>query len=74
MINAMLIQLSMPLNFLGMIYRELRQGLVDIESMFELLGQTPEVRDKPDAKPLNVTDGSSASRMSPSPTIRRGRS
>ncbi len=43
MINAMLIQLYMPLNLLGMIYRELRQGLVDIESMFELLSQAPEV-------------------------------
>ena len=57
MINAMLIQLYVPLNFLGMIYRELRQGLVDIESMFELLGQPPEVRDKPDAKPLVVREG-----------------
>jgi ATP-binding cassette subfamily B protein len=57
MINAMLIQLSMPLNFLGMIYRELRQGLVDIESMFELLGQKPEVEDKPGAKPLKVAEG-----------------
>ncbi len=57
MINAMLIQLYVPLNFLGMIYRELRQGLVDIESMFELMGQPPEVRDKPGAKPLDVSEG-----------------
>jgi len=56
MINSMLIQLYMPLNLLGMIYRELRQGLVDIESMFELLGRAPEVKDKPDAKPLEVRD------------------
>ena len=57
MINAMLIQLYMPLNFLGMIYRELRQGLVDIESMFELLGQSPEVKDRPGAKPLDIREG-----------------
>lgn len=57
MINSMLIQLYMPLNFLGMIYRELRQGLVDIESMFELLGQPPEVKDKPGAKPLVIHEG-----------------
>lgn len=57
MINAMLIQLYMPLNFLGMIYRELRQGLVDIEAMFELLGQSPEVKDKPGAQALKVSEG-----------------
>jgi ABC-type multidrug transport system fused ATPase/permease subunit len=57
MINAMLIQLYMPLNFLGMIYRELRQGLVDIEAMFDLLGQSPEVEDKPGAKALIVSQG-----------------
>ena len=57
MINSMMLQLYVPLNFLGMIYRELRQGLVDIEAMFELLGQNPEVKDKPDAKPLIVTEG-----------------
>jgi ABC-type transport system involved in Fe-S cluster assembly fused permease/ATPase subunit len=58
MINAMLIQLYMPLNLLGMIYRELRQGLVDIESMFELLGQSPEVHDVPGAKDLVIDHGS----------------
>ncbi|HKJ61025.1 MAG TPA: ABC transporter ATP-binding protein/permease, partial [Hyphomicrobiales bacterium] len=57
MINAMLIQLYMPLNFLGMIYRELRQGLVDIEAMFELLGQSPEVKDRPGAQPLQIGEG-----------------
>lgn len=58
MVNAMLIQLYMPLNFLGMIYRELRQGVVDIEAMFELLSGDPEVKDAPGAKPLIVSDGS----------------
>jgi ATP-binding cassette subfamily B protein len=57
MINAMMIQLYMPLNFLGMVYRELRQGLLDIEAMFDLLGTAPEVQDKPGAKPLAVSEG-----------------
>lgn len=57
MINAMLIQLYMPLNFLGMIYRDLRQGAVDIESMFAILRDAPEVQDAPGAKPLAVNAG-----------------
>ncbi|MEO1265481.1 MAG: ABC transporter ATP-binding protein/permease, partial [Pseudomonadota bacterium] len=57
MINAMLIQLYMPLNFLGMVYREIRQGFVDLETMFALLGNDPEVRDKPGATPLQVREG-----------------
>jgi ATP-binding cassette subfamily B protein len=56
-INAMLMQLSIPLNFIGFIYREIRQGLTDIEQMFDLLDVPPEVVDKPDAKPLAVRDG-----------------
>jgi ABC-type transport system involved in Fe-S cluster assembly fused permease/ATPase subunit len=51
-INAMLMQLSIPLNFIGFVYREIRQGLTDIEQMFELLDVEPEVTDKPGAKPL----------------------
>ncbi|MGI9381078.1 MAG: ABCB family ABC transporter ATP-binding protein/permease [Methyloligellaceae bacterium] len=57
MINAYLIQLYMPLNFMGMIYRELRQGLVDLENMFALLDQDPEIVDHPDAKPLEISRG-----------------
>lgn len=56
-INAMLIQLSVPLNFIGFIYREIRQGLTDIEQMFDLLDVKQEVLDKPDAKPLAVASG-----------------
>ena len=56
-INAMLIQLSVPLNFIGFIYREIRQGLTDIEHMFDLLDVAPEVVDKPDAAPLAVSEG-----------------
>lgn len=56
-INAMLMQLSVPLNFIGFIYREIRQGLTDIENMFDLLDVKAEVTDRPGAKPLKVTDG-----------------
>ena len=56
-INAMLVQLSVPLNFIGFIYREIRQGLTDIEHMFDLLDVPQEIVDKPDAKPLVVTAG-----------------
>ena len=56
-INAMLMQLSIPLNFIGFIYREIRQGLTDIEHMFDLLDVPAEIADRPDAKPLVVTEG-----------------
>jgi ATP-binding cassette subfamily B protein len=56
-VNAMLIQLSQPLNFIGMIYREIRQGLTDIETMFDLLAVPPEVVDRPQAEALRVTAG-----------------
>ena len=56
-INAMLMQLSVPLNFIGFVYREIRQGLTDIEQMFALLDVEPEVTDAPDAKPLVVDQG-----------------
>jgi ATP-binding cassette, subfamily B, heavy metal transporter len=57
MINAMMIQLYLPLNFMGMIYREIKQGLVDLETMFALLEEAPEIKDKPGAKALVVTQG-----------------
>ena len=56
-INAMLVQLSVPLNFIGFIYREIRQGLTDIEQMFDLLDVPQEILDKPGAKPLAVGAG-----------------
>ncbi len=56
-INAMMIQLSVPLNFIGFVYREIRQGLTDIEAMFDLLGVRQEVVDRPGAPDLVVRDG-----------------
>jgi ATP-binding cassette subfamily B protein len=57
MINAMMIQLYQPLNFMGMVYREIKQATVDIETMFAILGRDPEIRDKPEARPLHVAAG-----------------
>jgi ATP-binding cassette, subfamily B, heavy metal transporter len=57
LINSLLIQLYIPLNFMGMIYREIKQGLVDIETMFALMEKDPEIKDKPGAKALRVPDG-----------------
>ena len=57
MINALLIQLSIPMNFIGFIYRELRQGFADLEEMFSLLVVEQEVTDKPDAKPIDISKG-----------------
>ena len=57
MINAMLIQLYQPLNLMGMLYREIKQALIDIEQMFTILGRHPEISDKPNAKPLVVGQG-----------------
>ncbi|MBX3581502.1 MAG: ABC transporter ATP-binding protein/permease [Rhizobiaceae bacterium] len=56
-VNAMLMQLSIPLNFIGFIYREIRQAITDIEQMFDLLAVPKEVVDRPGAKPLEVKAG-----------------
>ena len=58
MVNAMLIQLYIPLNFLGVMYREIKQAIVDMEKMFKLLGENREIEDKPGARPLAVRGGS----------------
>ncbi|MCJ2130132.1 ABCB family ABC transporter ATP-binding protein/permease [Methylobacterium sp. E-045] len=57
LVNTMLVQLSMPLNFMGMIYREIKQALIDIDDMFQILHRNPEIADRPGAKPLSVSDG-----------------
>jgi len=56
MINALMIQLYMPLNFIGSSYREIKQGLIDVEQMFTLLKVNAEIEDKPGATPLRVKD------------------
>jgi ATP-binding cassette, subfamily B, heavy metal transporter len=57
MINAMMIQLYQPLNFMGLVYREIKQAVIDIEIMFSMLSRKPEIEDKAGAKPLQVHAG-----------------
>ena len=57
MVNAMMIQLYQPLNFMGMVYREIKQAVVDIEKMFGVLNRDPEVKDRAGARPLRVSAG-----------------
>lgn len=61
LVNSYLIQIFMPLNFLGFVYREIKRSLTDLEEMFELLREPAEIADKPDARPL--TDGPGAVRF-----------
>lgn len=58
LINAYLLQLYLPLNILGSVYRELKQSLINMEKMFDLFNQPPEVVDSIDAEPLHITGGS----------------
>ncbi len=57
LVNAFLIQLSIPLNYLGMVYREVKQALTNIERMFALLEEEKEIEDVPDARPLELAGG-----------------
>jgi ATP-binding cassette subfamily B protein len=57
MINAMMIQLYQPLNFMGMVYREIKQAVIDIENLFAILDRKPEIEDRPGALPLEVRRG-----------------
>jgi ATP-binding cassette subfamily B protein len=57
LVNAMLLQLYQPLNFMGMVYREIKQAIIDIDQMFDVLDQEPEIADHPGAKPLHISNG-----------------
>src|SRR5262249_57809095 len=56
-INERMIQLNQPLNFMGMVYREIKQAVIDIERMFTILAREPEIKDEPNAKPLVIKRG-----------------
>jgi ATP-binding cassette, subfamily B, heavy metal transporter len=57
LVNLIMLQLYQPLNFMGMVYREIRQAIIDVEAMFAILAQNPEIEDIPGAQPLRVTAG-----------------
>jgi ATP-binding cassette, subfamily B, heavy metal transporter len=57
LVNAMLVQLYIPLNFMGMLYREIKQALIDIDDMFSIIERNPEIEDRPGAQPLAVAEG-----------------
>ena len=57
LLNVMMLQLYQPLNFMGMVYREIKQAIVDIGAMFDILGQNPEITDVPGAQDLKVSQG-----------------
>src|SRR5882757_8183249 len=57
MVNQLVFQLSLPLNFLGSVYRELRQSLLDMETLFNLQKVNVAIKDVPNAKPLQLTKG-----------------
>ena len=57
LVNALLLQLFIPLNFLGIVYSQLKHALADLRNLFQVLETRPEIRDRPDARPLEVGDG-----------------
>ena len=57
LVNLIMLQLYQPLNFMGMVYRDIRQAIIDVEAMFAILGQNPEIEDIPGAQPLKVSAG-----------------
>ena len=57
LVNLIMLQLYQPLNFMGMVYREIKQAIIDVEAMFAILAQHPEIEDLPGAQPLKVSAG-----------------
>ena len=50
LVNLIMLQLYQPLNFMGMVYRDIKQAIIDVEAMFDILGQNPEIEDIPGAR------------------------